>query len=487
MAVKALGDMRNQRISPTSAASYHSPSASPDQASRAYDSSSRREQPNSEYDAQGTPSGMGGMPSSSPGQQQQADFVSRVSSHFPIVNTAIRAYENSKNSSPLVQLGVKMVESSIATLSKPVMDRLPVAQMDGFACRQLDKLEGRSRSYSGSQPTSAGPASDGHARDWEVNTPTSMKAMYSQPGNPSSMSLDTQGTYSSETLPPLSPSTTRDIDAPQQQQAQQQQQQSSRAPWQTMLVGAGGLTAAVSEENMRRLQLCLEWLRWATRITDQHIAILRNFLSSLSMPLPHPESTPISPASARILADAQSGVVDAIKKVVGVVSSYTGSALPEPARAAVRKWILELPERWRAATLAQERGLPPPQVVTLMTAEGQLPSYTTAKTMAHKVLALAVESLDMLKAVTGVFMDSLQSAENWLDRFGRSRPLPSSTLSSGTSTPSAHTPYPAYPWQEKPPVPQQQQEYHGSGYYSYPHPQGQEGYGYEKGREMVGR
>jgi len=33
-----------------------------------------------------------------------------------------------------------MVESSVKTISRPVIDRLPVDQLDQFACRQLDKV-----------------------------------------------------------------------------------------------------------------------------------------------------------------------------------------------------------------------------------------------------------------------------------------------------------------------------------------------------------
>lgn len=34
-----------------------------------------------------------------------------------------------------------------------------------------------------------------------------------------------------------------------------------RSRWQAMLLEAGGLGAAVSEESMRRLQYCLQWLQ----------------------------------------------------------------------------------------------------------------------------------------------------------------------------------------------------------------------------------
>ena len=72
------------------------------------------------------------------------------------MNTALRAYEQSKASSrvvkvrcklifaiyPLIflQYGAEMMESSMRSISKPVIDRLPVNQLDDFACRQLDRV-----------------------------------------------------------------------------------------------------------------------------------------------------------------------------------------------------------------------------------------------------------------------------------------------------------------------------------------------------------
>lgn len=78
-------------------------------------------------------------------------------SSFPLVGTAIRVYEHGKASSRVVkvhllvflvvntsewrmQYGAEMVESSVKTISKPVINRLPVNQIDDFACRQLDKV-----------------------------------------------------------------------------------------------------------------------------------------------------------------------------------------------------------------------------------------------------------------------------------------------------------------------------------------------------------
>ena len=40
-----------------------------------------------------------------------------------------------------------------------------------------------------------------------------------------------------------------------------QQQVVQRSRWQTVLLEAGGIGAAVSEESMRRLKYCLQWLQ----------------------------------------------------------------------------------------------------------------------------------------------------------------------------------------------------------------------------------
>lgn len=40
-----------------------------------------------------------------------------------------------------------------------------------------------------------------------------------------------------------------------------EQQIAQRSRWQAVLLEAGGLSAALSEENMRRLKYCLQWLQ----------------------------------------------------------------------------------------------------------------------------------------------------------------------------------------------------------------------------------
>ncbi|KAF5393190.1 hypothetical protein D9757_001203 [Collybiopsis confluens] len=70
--------------------------------------------------------------------QPESDFVSRMA-HIPLVNGALRMYEQGKASSRVVKYGAEIMESGVKTISRPVIDRLPTGQLDDFACRQLDR------------------------------------------------------------------------------------------------------------------------------------------------------------------------------------------------------------------------------------------------------------------------------------------------------------------------------------------------------------
>ncbi|KAE9399920.1 hypothetical protein BT96DRAFT_939078 [Gymnopus androsaceus JB14] len=74
--------------------------------------------------------------------QVEPDFVSRMS-HIPLVNGALRMYEQGKASSRVVKYGAEIMESGVKTISRPVIERLPTGQLDDFACRQLDRFASR--------------------------------------------------------------------------------------------------------------------------------------------------------------------------------------------------------------------------------------------------------------------------------------------------------------------------------------------------------
>ncbi|KAJ7200914.1 transcription factor Opi1-domain-containing protein [Mycena haematopus] len=135
-----------------------------------------------------------------------------------------------------------------------------------------------------------------------------------------------------------------------------------RSRWQAVLLEAGGLSAALSDESMRRLRYCLSWLQYATQHIDAQILILRDFIASLHPPPPPATSTTrdadddaypppppeLTPDHLRTLSHLRSDIVHTIRQVVGVVSKYAGGALPEPARGRVRGFILDLPKRFSA-------------------------------------------------------------------------------------------------------------------------------------------
>ncbi|KAG6819658.1 hypothetical protein H0H93_009787 [Arthromyces matolae] len=297
-------------------------------------------------------------------------FVTRVS-HLPLVNTALRAYEQGKASSRVVKYGAEMVESSVKTISKPVIDRLPVNvnQLDEFACRQLDRLDRYRRPSTTAEPNATSPPTSPGPSQPRTGTSSQETSNIDEQSGSQLKSEETDDHKiihgkkgksrswihaSSPFVGPAPPPP--DLTPSSSSQSQTQDRQViPRSRWQAVLSEAGGFSAALSDESLRRLKYCLEWLQYATAHIDAQILILRDFTASLQ-PLPsqtrepHP---PISQAHMRTLVAVRRDIVHTVKQVVDVVSRYAGGALPEPARTRVRGFILGLPQRW-----AQRAGAP---------------------------------------------------------------------------------------------------------------------------------
>ncbi|KAF9464914.1 transcription factor Opi1-domain-containing protein [Collybia nuda] len=462
-------------------------------------------------------------------------FVSRMS-HLPLVNSALRVYEQGKASSRVVKYSAEMMESSVKTISRPVIDRLPVNvnQLDEFACRQLDRFDRYRRSSSGENATPTSPRAPE-----STTSSTRMPTSTSDPSIPTPIpeipdldrprvklktkTLDgsaVEGSWDKQDRdqeqgknalglgkgwrdtgkggvpswleanspfvgPPPPPPDSRSSTPTREQPSEQprnssadvgnERQVAQRSRWQAVLLEAGGLSAALSEESMRRLKYCLQWLQYATAHIDAQILILRDFTASLQPLPPHSQTRgqphPISQAHLRTLTAVRRDIVQTIRQVVDVVSRYAGGALPEPARGRVRGFILELPQRWarkagpalgaedverdhererdrereresvaaasgsavrrgnrRAA--GRERGAGAGSSATSSRAaspitrhprhqedNGEQPvSAGTAILAAQRILTLATESLDMMRGVTGVMKDSLDRAEAWVSR-----------------------------------------------------------------------
>ncbi|KAF8194989.1 transcription factor Opi1-domain-containing protein [Pholiota molesta] len=313
-------------------------------------------------------------------------FVSRMSS-LPLLGSAMRVYEQGKASSRVVKYGAEMMESSVKAVSRPVIDRLPVNvnQLDDFACRQLDRLDRYRRPSTGADTTTSPSATmaisptspsstyntgrpklktktlDGSAieDDEDINEGTSSYSgrrwKGSDRGVPSWLEESMAPPPDSRSSTPTridedgNANHTRNISS-SDTAGGTERQVAQRSRWQAVLLEAGGLSAALSEESMRKLKYCLQWLQYATAHIDAQILILRDFTASLQ-PLPSSSSSvtrrpPISEDHLRKLTAVRRDIVHTIRQVVDVVSKYTGGALPEPARTRVRGFILKLPQRW---------------------------------------------------------------------------------------------------------------------------------------------
>ncbi|THH06644.1 hypothetical protein EW145_g3941 [Phellinidium pouzarii] len=449
IAVRALDDMRSgAKPSPSYLPPTYRNSTPPDQTPSLTTASTSS-----------TPSSISQSLSMSPEEAAATvDFVSRVSG-LPIVNTALRAYEHSKASSRVVKYGAEMMESSVKSISKPVISRLPVNQLDEFACRQLDRFEKYGSSGTSPEIRESGRSlsieRDCHSNvsEQEIARSRQSRTKFSI-GDNDENEVQLQGNsvvdVGERTLPA--------------------QEVAGRSRWHSLLYEAGGISAAVSEESMRKLKYCLQWLQYATERTDGQILILRNFIASLNAQEEDGGERPISASHMQTLTNVKRDIVGTIRQVVDVVSKYAGGALPEPARARVRQFILHLPQRWAntanrhshvpagartpgipknigrrrwrdgsytesgpvsAASTAPSSPLESPRhfkstmlLPLPVVASGGSHRQTTASRptagstaqAAQRLLTLATESLDMMRSVNGVFKESLDRADTWVDR-----------------------------------------------------------------------
>ena len=421
-----------------------------------------------------------------PEMMNDADFLKRVS-HLPLVRGTLRAYELGKQRSKVVKYGAGLVESSVKTISRPVVSRLGaslgergVEQLDDFACRQLDRL----------YPTTVSSPSKEEKRgileevdrkekeEWQNMSPEEREKrrkaytalqleerertimaneLRQRRGKGTNLEIDTGASAASASGSNRanSDSTMDDVDDPNKARAsssgavvranQAQALPFKNSRWGSMLVEAGatagGLSAAMSEESMKSLKYCLQWLQYATAHIEHQITILRDLIVKLN----HGELD-MSGTAVQNLANIKGDVVNTIRGVVDVIGKYAGGALPEPARNSVKAFILSLPARWATVNRSSAASSPTgyfgsspsspsfspahisegPQSPTHLTAHARFRNgagsprdqmqFAATAQAANRILTLAIESLDILRSVTIVFGESLDRADLWVER-----------------------------------------------------------------------
>ncbi|GAA5957425.1 hypothetical protein JCM3765_001133 [Sporobolomyces pararoseus] len=375
------------------------------------------------------------------GVEGDARFIERVS-QLPLVSGGLEWYERSKANSRVVKYGAGLVESSFSAVSRPITNNLQLGPLDDFACRQLDRIGAPNRSPSRKDGDHS--RSEDEERDRRERTPPSQQQQQQKPEDEYSTSEGSPG-------------------------GQIAVHSGQRSRWQTVLVEAGGLGAAVSEESLKSLRYCLQWLVYATAHLDHQISTLRDFILSLrAHNRAHPSgsssnrdqaaSTALVAASASAhLTQIKHDVVETIRKVVEVVSKYAGAALPEQAKRYVKQSIMGLPVKWASAIESRGSSAGRGASSSGMNRQGSETETPRVERMgeayfngngggeasasrtreererdeaeaearaalgpteeaADRVLTFAVESLDMLRSVASIFGESVEKAEAWIER-----------------------------------------------------------------------
>lgn len=225
------------------------------------------------------------------------------------------------------------------------------------------------------------------------------------------------------------------------------------------------LTPSFSPENAQRLRYCLHLLRLAnahiaTKVRQLQQAIAQDQLARADAKAGRPldikrssstssrlrrrgKHTPLAPAGTQFSATVTSikkDIVWTLRKVVSAVSTYAGTALPEPARSQVRRYILRLPQRWveaMASVSATERPVDPPSSPGMMAddssdLESECESEEEEEEAAEewekdgllglqaqadagaRVLRLAQETVDMISNIIEIVGETLERMEWWL-------------------------------------------------------------------------
>lgn len=372
------------------------------------------------------------MSTREPTSEPQQPMLSLLTSNHPwlggTISGSLAAYNLTKDYSPrFVKYGAELVERNVGS---------PMVNTVSSVGRRTG-MEKNLRRYLGEQHRRPSDLEQGDA-----DAPRKRQRAGS-PG-PDPMEIDSRtssrtrgGSQSSyaESLPAYddqrSPNyeenaTTTDSATPTGKEPERRQQtqavQDRRVAWSTQLImTTSGLGVALSAASLRSLKQCLHLLRGATSHIDSVMRALKLVLEEYETALRRRRSDadekPMKGEEAkedevRKIAERiktlSSDIWQTLQGVVQSVSRHTGGALPQNASQVVRTQLLSVPQRWQ---LAGRRTANAP--ADEEAGEGE------AVRGANRMLAFAMEGLDMMGQITTVVDGTVQSAESWLARIGR--------------------------------------------------------------------
>ena len=364
-----------------------------------------------------------------PPSQQPEPLLALLTSHHPLLSTAINgsisAYASSKSYSAKFKSGAEFVER----LGSPVVNTVGTAgRLSGVESGvrwMLRKRESNEQTQSNKR----------RRTDHRDNPEADIERGLREPSPQYHVQHQLSEMSIAEPLPPYDGQRSPEYEAKGSSDSPTHPPQAPQSQhWGTkFMMTTSALTAALNEESLRSLKYCLTWLLWANNNLGQTADKLKSVIEewSTSRQDPARKDSRMEGQDEKFLAEVEgeSGardqaaisrhiqslrddVLQTLKKVANVVSTYAGGALPSNARELVGLHLKSLPQRFQLAsaetnqsarnTNGEKQGSPPETVRS-----------------AQKVLSLATAGLDMTKQVSEILNGTIVSAEEWCNRFGK--------------------------------------------------------------------
>jgi hypothetical protein len=206
----------------------------------------------------------------------------------------------------------------------------------------------------------------------------------------------------------------------------------SRQLAERFMITTSGFGAAVDQRKLQMLKSCLNYLRQCIHLVttwlDQLDELLLRHERSLADGHDYPldvkfEAEPVEqrPSPGLDISPHITAILDQLRalvqQVMGTIGGYVTGALPQSALDYIRHTILTIPDNWhrRWCQQANTNTLP-----TTANGDGRSESAGQVETVAYgrRVRLLAQELSESLQMVSGVMVETAQSAESWRGRMG---------------------------------------------------------------------
>ncbi|KAK6534078.1 hypothetical protein TWF281_005416 [Arthrobotrys megalospora] len=349
-------------------------------------------------------------------ERRKETMMEMIQGQNTFLGTAVRAgrsvYRGGKRYSPRFKYGAEIVERAAAPMTSVVSY---AARTTGVESVLRRNLEARRLSSSGTSSQSS-PSHSQPSSSTGSHVTKRRKTAFEEGYNGGSMDVDSTSTSSGER------------DSRDNELTHKPATDVVSLNWQRrLMLSTAGVGVALSEESLKSLKYCLAWLRWANDHLDKVIMALRGVISEYDSDKSRANGTSGKDGgsaegddderSAQLqnkIETLRKDVIGTLKRVVDVVSTYAGGALPENARVVVKACITNLPRRWALAAKDDNAGA--------NGAGNSMAVVVRREEAGKRVLVLAREGLEMLHQVSAIVQLTLERAEEWCERLGRKRP-----------------------------------------------------------------